>query len=183
MVLEDLLSQERAAILERWFQLILETYPADSSRFLKQEKDRFTNPVGYTVSQEIKTLYDELLQGTNTDKVATCLDNIIRIRSVQDFLPSQAIAFIFLLKTAVREKLATEIEEKGAFEELLKFESRIDKLALLALDTYMKCREKLFEIRVDEVKAERQMALKLLERANLLDRQPELEQDAKHGTV
>ena len=183
MVLEHLLSQERAAILERWFQLILETYPADSSRFLKQEKDRFTNPVGYTVSQEIKTLYDELLQGTNTDKVATCLDNIIRIRSVQDFLPSQAIAFIFLLKTAVREKLSTEIGKKGAFEELLKFESRIDKLALLALDTYMKCREKLFEIRVDEVKAERQMALKLLERANLLDRQPELEQDAKHGTV
>ena len=168
MVLEHLLSQKRAAILERWFQLILETYPADSSRLLKQDKDRFANPVGYTISQEIKTLYEELLQGMNTDRLATCLDNIIRIRSVQDFLPSQAVAFIFLLKRAVREELASENKEKGAVEELLEFESRIDKLVLLALDTYMKCREKVFEIRVNEVKAERERALKLLERADLV---------------
>ena len=168
MVLEHLLSQKRAAILERWFQLILETYPADSSRLLKQDKDRFANPVGYTISQEIKTLYEELLQGMNTDRLATCLDNIIRIRSVQDFLPSQAVAFIFLLKRAVREELASENKEKGAVEELLEFESRIDKLVLLALDTYMKCREKVFEIRVNEAKAERERALKLLERANLV---------------
>ena len=168
MVLKHLLSQKRAAILERWFQLILETYPADSSRLLKQDKDRFANPVGYTISQEIKTLYEELLQGMNTDRLATCLDNIIRIRSVQDFLPSQAVAFIFLLKRAVREELASENKEKGAVEELLEFESRIDKLVLLALDTYMKCREKVFEIRVNEVKAERERALKLLERANLV---------------
>ncbi len=168
MVLEHLLSQKRAAILERWFQLILETYPADSSRLLKQDKDRFANPVGYTISQEIKTLYEELLQGMNTDRLAACLDNIIRIRSVQDFLPSQAIAFIFLLKRAVREELASEHEEKGAVEEILEFESRIDKLVLLALDTYMKCREKVFEIRVNEATAEKERALKLLERANLV---------------
>lgn len=167
MVLEHLLPQKRAAILERWFQLVLETYPADTSRFLKQGKDRFTNPVGYTISREIETLYDELLQEMNSDKLAACLDNIIRIRAVQDFSPSQTIALIFLLKKAIREELASEITENRVFEELLKFESRIDKLVLLAFDIYMKCREKVFEIRVNEAKAERERVLKLLERINL----------------
>lgn len=153
--------------MERWFQLILGTYPADTSRFLKQEKDRFANPVGYTISREIEMLYDELLQEMNPDKVAACLDNIIRIRVVQDFSPSQTIAFIFLLKKAIREELASEIAENRVLEELLKFESKIDKLVLLAFDIYMKCREKVFEIRVSEVKAERERVLKLLERANL----------------
>ena len=153
--------------MERWFQLVLGTYPADTSRFLKQEKDRFINPVGYAISQEIEALYDELLQGMNSDKLAACLDNIIRIRAVQDFSPSQTIAFIFLLKKAIREELASEITENQVFEELLKFESRIDKLVLLAFDIYMKCREKVFEIRVNEAKAERERVLKLLERINL----------------
>ena len=167
MVLERLLPQKRAAILERWFQLILETYPADTSGFLKQEKDRFINPVGYTISQEIETLYDELLQKMNSDKLAACLDNIIRIRAVQDFFPSQTVAFIFLLKKAIREELTSEIKENRVFKELLEFEARIDKLVLLAFDIYMKCREKVFEIRLNEAKAERERVLKLLERINL----------------
>jgi len=134
---------------------------------LKKEKDRFVNPVGYTISQEIGALYDELLQGINSDKLAACLDNIIRIRAVQDFSPSQTVAFIFLLKKAIREELTSEIKENRVFEELLEFEARIDKLVLLAFDIYMKCREKVFEIRVNEAKAERERVLKLLERTNL----------------
>ena len=166
MFLEQLLSQKRAAILERWLGLILETYPADSSRFFQQEKDRFINPVGYTISREIEVLYDELLQGMNPDKLYASLDNIIRIRAVQDFSPSQAIAFVFLLKKAVRETLASELRDNQFFEELLKFESRIDELALLAVDIYTKCREKIYEIRVNEVKAERDRIGQLLTRTS-----------------
>ena len=98
MVLEYFLSQKKAAILDRGFHLILETYPAETSSFLKQEKDRFVNPVGYTTYQEIEAIYEELLQGMNSDKLSASLDSIIKIRSVQDFPPSRAIAFIFLLK-------------------------------------------------------------------------------------
>ncbi|MCL0091586.1 RsbRD N-terminal domain-containing protein, partial [Dehalococcoidales bacterium] len=122
-----------------------------------QEKDRFANPVGYTISKEIEVLYEELIDGMNFDKLSTSLDNIIKIRAVQDFSPSQAIAFIFLLKKAVKEELADEIGGNW----WLKFESRIDKLALLAFDIYMKCREKIYQIKVNKVKAETERALKL----------------------
>ena len=152
--------------------MILESYPTDVSKFLKQEKDRFANPVGYTISQETETLYDELLHGMNADKLTACLDNIIRIRSVQDLYPSQAIAFAFLLKKAIREEVAGEIAERQAFEELLRFESRIDDVVLLALDIYMKCREKVHQIRVNEVNNEKEMALRLLERASTICGKP-----------
>jgi len=182
MVLEYLLSQKKATILRRWYHLIMETYPADSSRFLKQEKDRFANPVGYTISQETEALYEELIHGMNADKLSVSLDNIIRIRSVQDFSPSQAIAFVFLLKRAIKEELAGEIRKNHAFEELLQFESRIDELALLALDIYMECREKIHEIRVNQVKDEREKAFQLLERTGLMHEKLEKEQGSKEGS-
>ena len=182
MVLKHLLSQNRIAILERWLCLTIETYPADASRFLKQENDRFINPVGYTMSQEMEALYEELLQEMNPDKLGASLDSIIRIRSVQDFAPSQAVAFIFLLKEAIREELASEIRENRIFKELLQFESRVDKLALLALDIYMKCREKVYELRVNEIKAERELALRLWERTNL-STESQTRQGLKDGEI
>lgn len=167
MALHSLLSKKRDSILKRWFHLILETYPADGLRFFKREKDRFINPVGYAISKEIEAMYDGLLSEENLDKLLPSLENIIKIRSVQDFSPSQAIAFIFLMKRAIREELESEIRGSLAFEELLHFETKIDRLILLAFDTYMRCREKIYEIRVKEMKAEREYAISLLRKGNL----------------
>ena len=97
----------------------MNSYPVDTSMFLKQENDRFVNPVGYTISREIEVIYDELLGERHPDKFFASLDSIIRIRSVQDFTPSQAIAFVFRLKKAVRDELDSEIWQSQLFEELL----------------------------------------------------------------
>ena len=160
------LELKSASILRKWSQLILDTYPADTANFLKHERDRFINPVGCVISQEIKTIYDELLHGVKLEKLTASLDEIIRIRSVQDFSPSQATGFIFMLKQAVREELASEIAGNPTSKGLLDFESRIDGLALLAFDIYTKCREKVCEIRVNEVTAQREVALRILARTN-----------------
>lgn len=168
MVLGHFLSQNKAIILERWYRLILETYPPDTSRFLKRERDRFANPVGYTISQEIGVLYDELLAGMNLDRLATSLENIIKIRSVQDFSPSEGIAFIPLLKRTIRAQLEGKFPSHRIFAEWAEFESKIDTLALLAFDIYMRCREKIYEIKINEVKGERERIFTLLERTRLV---------------
>jgi len=175
VLLKDLLSQKRDNILQQWLHLILETYPPETSAFLKKEKDQFTNPIGYTIAREVKVLYNELLHKTNPAKLSFSLNNIIRIRSVQDFSPSQAISFVFFLKKLIREELKGEIWGKKMMEDLLKFESKIDKMALLAFDIYMKCREEIYRIKVNEMKAEREMVFRMLERANLLYRKLEKE--------
>lgn len=164
MVLESLLSQNKPSILKRWFDLILETYPADTAAMMRRDRNQFTNPVGSTISREIEVLFKQLCEGIQNGECRASLDAILKIRSVQDFSPSKAVGFIFLLKGAVRETLKNEICKESATDEWLNFQSRIDDLVLQAFDAYMDCREKICEIRVNQAKAEKEMAFKMIER-------------------
>ena len=152
MQLATLLSQKKAAILGRWLTMIYESYPPETAIFLRKEKNRFDNPAGYRISEGLEGLYGALLQEMERDQVLTCLDEIIRIRALQNFTPSQALAFIFLLKNVIRQELAEEIQKENLAAELLDLESRIDGLALLGFDVYTKRREKIYEIKADEAK-------------------------------
>jgi hypothetical protein len=177
MKLEDLLKQKAPHIRKRWLDLIIETYPADSQRFLREQKDRFANPVGTTMSREVESLCHELLHGMNPEKVTSSLDEIVRIRAIQDFSPARAMTFIFLLKKVLREELSHEIKENpAACEELLALESRVDEMALRGFELYMKCREQVYEIRAREAKTQ---VSRLLQKAGLLCEIPSWDPDTK----
>jgi len=152
MNLENLLLQKKTAILEQWYHLIVESYPADTQSFLKNQKDRFDNPVAYEFRQGIEGIYEALVHGMDRDSIYSFLDRIISIRAIQEFPPSAAVAFIFVLKKAIRNTLEKEIVEGDISHELIEYESRIDGLALLCFDMYMKRREKIYEIKVNEIK-------------------------------
>ncbi len=152
MKLSALLSQKKSIIVQRWLHLLFDSYPPETSVFLKKEKNRFDNPVGSRLAQGIQGLLEALLQGMDPDQLRSSLDEVIRIRAIQDIPPSQAMAFIFLLKKVIREELKVELRQGHLAEELLELESRIDGLALLGFDVYMKRRETLHELRVNEVK-------------------------------
>ncbi|NWF52475.1 MAG: RsbRD N-terminal domain-containing protein [Nitrospirae bacterium] len=165
MKLNELLYKKREDILKKWFELIIETYPPETALFLRNKKDRFSNPVGSIIYDGAKNLLDEILQGINPENVPVFLDNIIRVRAVQDFLPSQAISFIFILKDVVRKELLNKIRHNGLAEELLEFESQIDNLAKLSFDIFMQCRERIYEIKAMELNKQ---TYTLLKRAKLI---------------
>lgn len=162
MSFEDLLHQKRAAILDRWSTMIMETYPEQTAKFMKEQPNRFSNPVGHTIYQQAEALYGALLQEAKPDTMAELLDPLIRIRAVQDFSPGEAVGFVFSLKDAIARELDKELQDPSMPVERSQFESRIDALALAAFDLYMQCRERIYELRVDEVKRQ---TLVLLERA------------------
>lgn len=166
MNLKSLLLEKKSVILAKWFDRIVETYPTDTSNFLKRQKNTFANPVGAAITQGIEGIFDELLeQRQNDDRIAQFLDDIIRIRAVQNFTPSEALSFIFSLKKAIRKELKQEIRENDCSDELDALEVSIDNLALSSFDIYVKCREKIYEIKAEEVK---RMTFRLLQRANLV---------------
>ncbi|UCG52888.1 MAG: RsbRD N-terminal domain-containing protein [Candidatus Latescibacterota bacterium] len=152
MVLTVLLIEKREAVLGRWFDSIIKTYPPGTSEFLAKQKDRFRNPVGHAIAESIGSIYDEIVSEMDTGELRRALDGIIRIRSVQDFTASEAVAFVFQLKTVVREVLGNRIDEHEHSHELADLESRIDQVALLAFDKYMECRDKLHEVRTNEIR-------------------------------
>jgi hypothetical protein len=174
MSLKKLLKERKSAILERWFDSILETYPADTKHFLRTKKDRFENPVAHRISGGIEGIFDQILNDEKAEEASPFLDKVIRIRAVQDYSPSQALAFIFDLKGLVREAVVEDTHEGQLSEELWRFEQKIDEVGLLALDVYMKCREEIYELRVNEIK---RSVSRLIERANMICGVPEREGD------
>jgi hypothetical protein len=152
MSLATHLSEKKPVILDRWLTGIFESYPPETAIFLRKEKDHFDNPVGYRLSEGLTGLYGALLEELESDQILAFLDDIIRIRALQNFSPSRALAFIFLLKNIVREELAEEIRKGNLEADLLDLENRIDGLGLMAFDVYIKCREKIWEVKADEMK-------------------------------
>jgi hypothetical protein len=149
-MLRKLLSMRKAAILRRWRADIFAGYPPETSMFLQRESDRFSNPVGHAVNHGTEAIFQGILDESSAGDLSHAMDEIIRIRAVQDFTPSQAVVFIFHLKKAVREELGDEIQIHGIEGELVELESRIDKIALLGFDIYTACRKKIDEIRAEQ---------------------------------
>ena len=178
MKLNNILVEKRSTILEMWFDLMLKSYPTEARDFLKKKKNRFDNPVAYEFRKGMKGIYKTLFYSMEEEKISSVLDRIISIGAIQDFLPSRVIGFILLLKTAVRKGLEGEIQENGLSEELLELESRIDRLALLSFDVFMNRREKLYELRVKEVKNRVSGLLRMVGLTYELDNEPE----RKEGT-
>ena len=130
------------AILERWFAQTVESYSPQALPFIKKNTDRFRNPVGHTLHEGLRALIEQVLGGMDTNCIAPALDAIIRIRAVQDLAASEAVGFVFRLKPILRD-LAPEQNQAM-------LGGRIDQLALMAFDTYMRCREQVADIRVNE---------------------------------
>ncbi len=59
---------------------------------------------------------------------------------------------MFSLKEVIRKVLEKEICDQKMFKELLSMESKIDSVANTSFEIYMKCREKLYEIKANEMK-------------------------------
>jgi hypothetical protein len=124
----------------------------------------------------LEGLFNELLKEMDYETITSFLDPIIRIRAIQNFSPAQAISFIFLLKKTIRKNIKKETLEEQLFDELLLFESKIDRLVMIAFNLYMQCREKICELKANEM---RNTTYKAFKRAGLVREMPVDEPDVK----
>jgi hypothetical protein len=150
--LKAVLSEKRDAIVKRWFEAVARTYPADTARFLQAQRDPFANPVGNTTIRGLNGLFDQLLAEMAPDEVIACLDPIIRIRAVQSFTPSRAAGFVFALKAIIRDQVGKRGAEGSIADGLIDLDGRIDDMGLMAFDVYMRCKEKVYQIKANEMR-------------------------------
>lgn len=135
---------QKEDIAELWLRRVLRSYPGQSEEFLASERDPFRNPAGSTLRQALGELLDELLLQMDREHVTEALDCIMQIRAVQDLPPGKALEFLFQLKDILHHHAT------GGDRELL--DGRIDELALLAFDLYVKYRERTYQARSNEVR-------------------------------
>ncbi|SPE34634.1 dissimilatory sulfite reductase system component, protein DsrT [Candidatus Sulfopaludibacter sp. SbA6] len=136
--------QTKEAIAEQWLGRVLRTYPGQAAGFLATEHDAFRNPIGYTLKRGLAILLEELLLEMDASRVEAALDSIVQIRAVEDCAPGRALEFLFQLKPILSEHAS------GLDLDLLN--ARIDEMALLAFNLYMKYRERTFEARANEAR-------------------------------
>jgi hypothetical protein len=165
MDLADLLVDKRDVIIDRWFDAVAHTYPEDGARHLLDNRDQFHNPVGHTLRRRLPTLLDAVMDRVESSELAESVADIVRIRTVQSDTPSQAVAFVYLLKSVVRELVSSQLTDSRLSAQFREFESKIDALALAVFDEFMVCREKICEIRVREAQMR---TAKLVEQVNKL---------------
>ena len=163
--LEKILEKNKAAIAKKWFNRAAQTYAIDTAEFLKSQTDPFANPVGNAMMTGLDGILDQLIHTMDPKALHSHLDSIIRIRAVQAFDPSQAIAFILSLKKVLRDYLAKELIDSRLAAEFIEIESKIDQICLMAFDIYMQCREKVYQISANET---RNRTFKAFERAGLI---------------
>jgi hypothetical protein len=151
MALSDQLREKSSPILDRWLRDAMAAYSDDASAAFKRNKDPFTNPVGHALREGTRSAVEALVEGKDAGQVCSCLDEVIKIRAVQEFTPSQALSFVFLLKKAIRSEV--EMDGGPSFSrDLVQLEEKIDCVALSAYDAFLGYRERVYQLRINEMK-------------------------------
>ncbi len=150
MKLEQALKNQREKIVDQWVNYTLSTY--ESSSFFKKEKDKFANPVGGNTREALDSLFGLLARQADPAEFVAPLEQIMRIRSIQEFAASVAVGPIHAVKHITREILSKDKEMRHLVAELYDFEFAIDLAVLAAFDLYMQCRERLYQVRIQEIK-------------------------------
>ncbi len=151
MVLEEAFRNSRQKVVNRWVDYTLSSY--ESSNFFKSEKDKFSNPIGANTREALDRLF--VLLSTNADlkEFIPPLEQIMKIRSVQDFTPSQAVAPLHGVKHIIRDVFEKDKETKELTTKLYDFEFSVDLMVLAAFDLYMESRERLYQVRIEEIRS------------------------------
>ena len=146
----DLLEERKDTIVERWVDAVLSAYPSDSAAIFRAQQDPFANPLGHHVREGTRGVFQALLDGMDPEELRTHLDEIVRIRAVQELTPSQSLSFVFSLRSIVRDVIpeANERHQDG----LAGWDEKIDEVALAAFELYSAMREELAQLRIKEVK-------------------------------
>lgn len=153
MTFSELLTERQSQLVGRWQEAILAEYGDATAARWRRLRDPFANPVGHTLATGLPRLFQEVTRdGELTREAATSLEDILRIRSVQELSPSRAAGFFLHLRDAIRSELAAELAGGAHAAELSALERRIERLGMMAFDVYVRFRDQIFRLRHDELK-------------------------------
>ncbi|MDL2279648.1 RsbRD N-terminal domain-containing protein [Desulfovibrio sp. OttesenSCG-928-G11] len=160
-----LLWPHKEAMEKRWVDTVHGTYPFETIGFLRTRKDRFANPVGYRTEEAAKTLIEAMFSAEpDEESVSAAVDEIIRVRAIQDFSPEMAVGVFYAMKDILRDTVREHGRMEEVFPALLLMESRIDAVVLLAFGSYARNREVLHRLKVEEFKRQHSQIFRLAEK-------------------
>jgi hypothetical protein len=149
----DFLEANKKAILDQWLERSLALFP---------EKMGYSTPIAMVLSGALEGILFGL--GKIEHDCKDSLDDVTRILAVQNIPPSKALS-IFLEPKLILRDIMMKITVAGTLTQEVQeaFNSRLDALTLEAFDSYMRHREKIYQLKVEEEKRRMHMALRRAE--------------------
>ncbi len=160
MLLTIKASEDKKILLDKWTDMFYKAYPLGSTGFVRSSSDEFANPVGSITIASLDILFDAIIgKSVDPQKVQDALIELIQLRAIQKMSPSQAVGPLVQLKKIIKSEVfdfcyKENKDLKGyakLFDEYFIMEARIDSLFLMALDLYAVQKEKVFNLRVEEI--------------------------------
>lgn len=137
---EQIINSNRQAILGRWCSSVMAMLPGGLNH---------GSLVASALAEELGGLLDAIADPTLP--IAEPIVRITRILAVQEIPPSKALSILFGLRGLV-EGLPAECTEP--------FRDRLEELTLQSFDSYMKHRETIYQLKVDEGRRRMHMSLR-----------------------
>ena len=81
-----------------------------------RQKDPFANPVGHSLREGTRGIFEALLDGTDAEKIRDTCVRSSRSEQSSSFPPPEAVGFIFGLKEAIRAELGKAARGSAGFD-------------------------------------------------------------------
>jgi hypothetical protein len=140
---EQIVKENRDRLLERWTSSVVAMLPGGMSH---------GSLVAAAISEELGGLLDAVAD--RSLPAAESIMRITRILAVQEIPPSKSLSILFGLRGLIDE-LPAECDHP--------LRDRLEELTLQAFDSFMKHRETIYKIKVDEGQRRMHMALRRAE--------------------
>jgi len=106
--------------------------------------DPIENPFLCAARSDLRRIVEILLSDAPVDASTVIPEDLVRLRAVQDISAAEAVSHMFVLKDIVRERLSAD----PGYEQLMQ---RLDFLALHTFNAYARCREALYQLRLQQI--------------------------------
>ncbi len=163
---------KKKEVVSAWTESVFKSYPLDTTGFLRTKQDDFANPVGEITNTVGNYIFDAIAgEHILEDKLYMALERFVKIRSVQDFTPSQGLGVLFVFKQIFRAACLPEFEKKGDVAAYLEAESRLDTICLMAFEMYVTTRDTLAQMRITEIRNGHSQIVRLAQRHGLVPKE------------
>lgn len=136
-VMQELLKKNKDLILRKWIAY------GEGPSLSKREPHPLLNPASHIIHTEWQEFYESLSDGN--ELCAAMLQETIRLKAIQQQSPSEALSFIHELRNLIRQTT-------GNAEGMKELEVKLDKVLMESFDLYMKNRELIFKLKMEEYK-------------------------------
>jgi rsbT co-antagonist protein RsbR len=148
-----LLQKKRKQILEDWIKNQLADSGLREDLISNDELRQQSEELLDVLLKSLSAVSIENFQSSELEPVYEILSGISISRARQGFSPRETAAFVFSLKNALYQSLATELKDKPAelVEHAYKVNQLLDNLGIATFETFIKGREEVILRQTDEI--------------------------------